>query len=122
MPLDEDLKRDLDFDIRGLLAQEVTLEEIFDRHYVNLTETWQVDEVSVETARSYTEIVVVGEEKVGFLHYFSGILAKLGLNVEMCKCSGLGGQAVDRFYVQLVADPKAVHADILTALDAENNR
>ena len=120
MPLDEDLKRDLDFDIRGLLAQEVTLKEIFDRHYVNLSETWQVDEVSVETARSYTEIVVVGEEKVGFLHYFSGILAKLGLNVEMCKCSGLGGQAVDRFYVQPVVEPKVVHADIMAALESEN--
>ena len=120
MPLDEELKRDLDFDIRGLLAQEVTLEEIFDRHYVNLAETWQVDEVSVETTRSYTEIVVVGEEKVGFLHYFSGILAKLGLNVEMCKCSGLGGQAVDRFYVQTIAEPKVVHADIMAALESGN--
>ncbi|RKU36124.1 hypothetical protein C6496_14640 [Candidatus Poribacteria bacterium] len=122
MPLDEELKRDLDFDIRSLLAQEVTLEEVFDRHYVNMSETWQVDEVSVETTRSYTEIVVVGEEKVGFLHYFSGILAKLGLNVEMCKCSGLGGQAVDRFYVQQVIDSKAVHADIMAALDAENGK
>ena len=120
MPLDEELKRDLDFDIRGLLAEEMTLEQVFERHYVNLTETWQVDDVSVETARNYSEIVVVGEEKVGFLHYFSGILAKLGLNVEMCKCSGLGGQAIDRFYVQPVADPKAVHADIMAALESEN--
>ena len=120
MPLDEELKRDLDFDIRGLLAEEVTLEQIFERRYVNLTETWQVDDVSVETARNYSEIVVVGEEKVGFLHYFSGILAQLGLNVEMCKCSGLGGQAIDRFYVQPVADPKAVHADIMAALESEN--
>ena len=119
MPLDEELKRDLDFDIRSLLAEEVTLEQVFERHYVNLTETWQVDDVSVETARNYSEIVVVGEEKVGFLHYFSGILAKLGLNVEMCKCSGLGGQAIDRFYVQPVADPKAVHADIMGALAKE---
>ena len=122
MPLDEELKRDLDFDIRGLLAQEVTLEQVFDRHYVNLAETWQVDEVSVETARSYTEIVVVGEEKMGFLHYFSGILAKLGLSVAMCKCSGLGGQAVDRFYVQSVVDPKTVHADIMAALESESER
>ena len=122
MPLDEELKRDLDFDIRSLLAQEVTLAEVFDRHYMNMDETWQVDEVSVETTRSYTEIVVVGEEKVGFLHYFSGILAKLGLNVEMCKCSGLGGQAVDRFYAQQVIDAKAVHADIMAALDAENKK
>ena len=120
MPLDEDLKRDLDFDIRGLLAQEVMLSEIFERHSVNPAETWQVDEVRVETARSYTEIVVVGEEKVGFLHYFSGILAKLGLNVEMCKCSDLGGQAVDRFYVQSVADSKVVHANIMAALESEN--
>ena len=119
MPLDEELKRDLDFDIRSLLAEEVTLEQVFERHYVNLTETWQVDDVSVETARNYSEIVVVGEEKVGFLHYFSGILAKLGLNVEMCKCSGLGGQAIDRFYVQPVADPTAVHADIMAALETE---
>ena len=120
MPLDEDLKRDLDFDIRSLLAEEVTLEQVFEKHYVNLNEMWQVDDVTVETARSYSEIVVVGEEKMGFLHYFSGILAKLGLNVEMCKCSGLGGQAVDRFYVQPVADPKAVHADIMAALGIEN--
>ena len=119
MPLDEELKRDLDFDLRGLLAEEMTLEQVFERHYVNLAETWQVDDVSVETARNYSEIVVVGEEKVGFLHYFSGILAKLGLNVEMCKCSGLGGQAIDRFYVQPVADPKAVHADIMAALAKE---
>ena len=120
MPLDEELKRDLDFDIRSLLAEEVTLAEVFERHYVNLNDTWQVDDVTVETARSYSEIVVVGEEKMGFLHYFSGILAKLGLNVEMCKCSGLGGQAIDRFYVQPVADPKAVHADIMAALEFEN--
>ncbi len=120
MPLDEELKRDLDFDIRSLLAAEVTLAEVFERHYVNLNDTWQVDDVTVETARSYSEIVVVGEEKMGFLHYFSGILAKLGLNVEMCKCSGLGGQAIDRFYVQPVADPKSVHADIMAALEFEN--
>lgn len=120
MPLDEELKRDLDFDIRSLLAEEVTLAAVFERHYVNMNDTWQVDDVTVEAARSYSEIVVVGEEKMGFLHYFSGILAKLGLNVEMCKCSGLGGQAIDRFYVQPVADPKAVHADIMAALESEN--
>jgi len=120
MPLDEELKRDLDFDIRSLLAEEVTLEQVFARRYINLTETWQVSDVSVETARNYSEIVVAGEEKVGFLHYFSGILAKLGLNVEMCKCSGLGGQAIDRFYVQPVADPKAVHADIMAALESQD--
>ena len=120
MPLDEELKRDIDFDVRNLLAEEVTLSQIFEKHYINLSETWEVDAVSVETARNYSEIVVVGEEKVGFLHYFSGILAQLGLNVEMCKCSGLGGQAIDRFYVQPVADPKAVHADIMAALETEN--
>ena len=96
------------------------MNRFFERHYVNISETWQVDDVSVETARNYSEIVVVGEEKVGFLHYFSGILAKLGLNVEMCKCSGLGGQAIDRFYVHPVADPKAVHTDIMAALASEN--
>ena len=122
MPLDEELKRDIDFDIRSLLAKKIALEQIFEKHYIDLNETWEVDEVTVETARSYSEIVVVGEEKVGFLHYFSGILAKLGLNVEMCKCSGLGGQAIDRFYVQPVADPKAVHADIMAALDTENEK
>lgn len=121
LPLDEELKRDLDFDIRSLMAQEVTLEQIFDRHYIEKHGTWRVDDVVVEAARNYTEIVVTGEEKVGFLHYFSGILAKLELNVEMCKCSGLGGQAIDRFYVQPVADPLRVRDQILTELDTESN-
>ncbi len=119
MPLDEELKRDLDFDIRSLMAKEVTLEEIFEKHYVDPSGTWKVDDVTVEPARNYTEIVVTGEEKVGFLHYFSGILAKLELNVEMCKCSGLGGQAVDRFYVQPIQDPQKVHQQILDELPTE---
>ena len=121
LPLDEDMKRDLDFDIRSLMAQAVTLEQIFEKRYVAPTGTWRVDDVSVETARNYAEIVVRGEEKIGFLHYFSGILARLELNVEMCKCSGLGGQAVDRFYVQPVADAQAVQNQILAALDAEES-
>jgi len=119
LPLDEELKRDLDFDIRSLMAQEVTLEQIFERHYIDPSGTWRVDDVVVETARNYTEIVVTGEEKVGFLHYFSGILAELELNVEMCRCSGLGGQAIDRFYVQPVADPQSVREQILAKLPTE---
>lgn len=119
LPLDEELKRDLDFDIRSLMAGEVTLEQIFERRYVDTTGTWRVDDVTVETARNYTEIVVTGEEKVGFLYYLSGILAKLALNVEMCKCSGLGGQATDRFYVQPVADPQKVRDQILAELPSE---
>ena len=119
LPLDEDLKRDLDFDIRSLMAGEVTLEQVFEKRYVDITGTWRVDDVTVETARNYTEIVVTAEEKVGFLHYFSGILAKLELNVEMCKCSGLGGQATDRFYVQPVADPQNVREKILAELQPE---
>ena len=119
LPLDEELKRDLDFDIRSLMAGEVTLEDIFERRYVDTTGTWRVDDVTVETARNYTEIVVTGEEKVGFLHYLSGILAKMELNVEMCKCSGMGGQATDRFYVQPVADPQKVRDQILAELSSE---
>lgn len=119
LPLDEDLKRDLDFDIRSLMAGEVSLQQIFEKHYVDTTGTWRVDDVSVEITRNYTEIVVTGEEKVGFLHYFSGILAKLELNVEMCKCSGMGGQAIDRFYVQPVADPQKVRDKILAELRTE---
>lgn len=119
LPLDEELKRNLDFDIRSLMAQEVTLEQIFEKHYVDPTGTWRVDDVTVEPARNYTEIVVTGEEKMGFLHYFSGILAKLELNVEMCKCSGLGGQAIDRFYVQTVDDPQKVRDRILSELPTE---
>lgn len=117
MPLDEELKRNLDVDIRSLLAQEVTLAQIFERHYVSPTGTWRVDDVRVEMARSYTEIVFKGEEKLGFLHYLSGILAKLGLNVDMCKCSTLGGQAVDRFYVQPVADTRTLREQILAELE-----
>lgn len=119
MPLDEEMKRNLDFDIRSLMAQEVTLEQIFERHYVSPNGTWRVDDVRVEMARSYTEIVFKGEEKLGFLHYLSGILAKLGLNVEMCKCSVLGGQAVDRFYVQPVADTRSLREQILAELQEE---
>ncbi len=119
LPLDEELKRDLDFDIRSLMTGEVTLEELFEKRYVDLSETWKVYDVTVESARNFTEIVVTGEEKVGFLHYFSGILAKLELNVEMCKCSGLGGQATDRFYVQPVADPQKVRDQILAALSTD---
>ncbi len=119
MPLDEELKRSLDFDIRGLMAQETTLDEIFEKHYVSTSGSWHFDDVRVESTRNYTEIVVRGEEKVGFLYYFSGILAKLGLNVEMCKCSALDGQAVDRFYVKPVPDTQSVREKILAALDAE---
>ncbi len=119
LPLDEDLKRDLDFDIRSLMAGEVMLEEIFERRYVDTAGTWRVDDVTVETARNYTEIVVTGEEKVGFLHYLSGILAKMELNVDMCKCSGMGGQATDRFYVQPVADPQKVRDQILAELSVD---
>ena len=119
LPLDEELKRDLDFDIRSLMAREVTLEQIFEKHYIDPSGTWRVDDVSVESARSYTEIVVTGEEKVGFLHYLSGILAKLELNVEMCKCSGFGGQAIDRFYVQPVPDPQKVRDQILSELPTD---
>ncbi len=120
IPFDDELKRSLDFDIRSLMAGQVTLDDIFAKHYVNTDGNWQVDDVRIESARNYTEIIVRGEEKVGFLHYFSGILAKLGLNVEMCKCSGLDGQAVDRFYVKTVSDTQVVRKKILAALDAEN--
>ena len=119
LPLDEELKRDLDFDIRSLMAGEVTLDDIFEKHYVDPTVAWRVDDVTVETARNYTEIVVTGEEKTGFLYYLSGILAELALNVEMCKCSGLGGQAIDRFYVQPVPDPVKVREQILAELPTE---
>lgn len=119
LPLDEELKRELDLDIRSLLSGNETLEKIFEKRYVNPSDAWRVDDVTVETARNYTEIVVTGEEKIGYLHYLSGILAKLELNVEMCKCSGLGGQAIDRFYVQPVSDPQAVRQKILDELATE---
>ncbi len=119
LPLDEELKRNLDLDIHSLMAGAETLDKIFHKRYVDPSGTWRVDDVTVETARNYTEIVVTGEEKIGYLHYLSGILAKLELNVEMCKCSGLGGQAIDRFYVQPVSDPQEVRQRILAELAAE---
>ncbi len=119
LPLDEELKRNLDLDIHSLMAGEETLDKIFHKRYVDPSGTWRVDDVTVETARNYTEIVVTGEEKIGYLHYLSGILAKLELNVEMCKCSGLGGQAIDRFYVQPVRDPQEVRQRILDELATE---
>ena len=35
----------------------------------------------------------------------------------MCKCSTLGGQAVDRFYVQPVADTRTLREQILAELE-----
>jgi [protein-PII] uridylyltransferase len=126
MPLDEGLKKQLVAEIQGLTSGQTTLEEIFtklrrtDEIREAMSKQWKVYEVEVESGdshKNYSEIVVTGEERMGFLYFFSGILAKLGLNIEMCKCSGLGGQAVDRFYLKPIEDATAVRQQILAELN-----
>ena len=73
-------------------------------------------QVNAEPGESYSEIVVKGEGQVGFLHFFSGILADLGLNIEMCKCSGFGGQVANRFYLTPIASPETIRQQIIAYL------
>ncbi|MCZ6678446.1 MAG: hypothetical protein O7E52_14500 [Candidatus Poribacteria bacterium] len=99
--------------------QQETLEEIFTRHRVEaLPEQWKVHDVQVNanSHKSYSEIVVKAEERIGFLYFFSGILASLGLNIEMCKCAGLGGQITNRFYVTPIVSPESVRRQIVERL------
>ena len=132
MPLDDELKKELIQEIRELMNQKITLDEIFAKHWTQLSRQWKVYEVEIDANsttqveqsgeailphRNYSEIVVKGEEQIGFLYFFSGILAKLGLNIEMCKCSGFGGRAIDRFYLKPIADPVSIRQRIMEQLE-----
>ena len=120
MPLDEEIKKELTQEIQGLMNQQIPLEELFEKHRVQSPQQWKVYDVEIDVAshKNYSEIVVKGEERTGFLYFFSGILAKLGLNIEMCKCAGFGGQAIDRFYLKPIAHPEPIHQQILELLEA----
>ena len=137
MPLDDDLKKELIQEISDLMNHKITLEEIFAKHWTQLSRQWKVYEVEIDANattqvaqtetpysreailphRNYSEIVVKAEEQIGFLYLFSGILAKLGLNIEMCKCSAFGGRAIDRFYLKPISDPVSVRRQIMEQLE-----
>jgi [protein-PII] uridylyltransferase len=118
MPLDEEIKKELTQEIQGLMNQQIPLEQLFQKHHTQLSHQWKVYDVEIDadSHKNYSEIVVRGEERPGFLYFFSGILAKLGLNIEMCKCAGFGGQAIDRFYLKPIAHPESIHQQILELL------
>ncbi len=118
VPLDEYLKKELTQEIRELMNHQVTLNEIFARHGTQTKRQWTVYEVKVNgtSHKRYSEIVVKGEEQIGFLYFFSGILAELGLNIEMGKCSGLGAKITNHFYLTPFASPELVHQQIMERL------
>ena len=118
MPLDEEVKKELAQEIQGLMNQQIPLEQLFQKHHTQLSQQWKVYDVEIDadSHKNYSEIVVRGEERPGFLYFFSGILAELGLNIEMCKCAGFGGQAIDRFYLKPIAIPEVIHQQILERL------
>jgi [protein-PII] uridylyltransferase len=118
-PLDEELKKKLIRELRRLRNNEVTLDEIFARQRIQPSSNqWKVYDVQVnaEPHKNYSEIVVKAREQIGFLYFFSGILAELGLNIEMCKCSGLGRQVTNRFYLTPIADPESIRQQIMEKL------
>ena len=118
-PLDDELKKQLGQELKALTSRQETLEQIVKRRSTRpLDKQWKVHNVKVdaETNKSYSVIVVTGEEKIGFLYFFSGILAELGFNIEMSKCSGLGGQITNRFYVPHIASPDSVRRRIMEKL------
>jgi UTP:GlnB (protein PII) uridylyltransferase len=69
-----------------------------------------------EVGEAYSEIVVAAADRNGFLYLFSGILADLGLNIEMSKCSTIGGIMTNRFYVTPIEHPKKIEAEIVERL------
>ena len=118
LPLSEELKKELAQEIRGVMNGQTTPKEIFTQHRTQTSQSWTVYDVEIDAAshKNYSEIVVKGEEGIGFLYFFSGILAALGLSIEMCKCSGLGRKVTNRFYVPPITAPESVHQQIMEKL------
>ena len=114
MSLDEDLKKLLLQGIHEQLNAGTTIEEIFKEQRTESSRQWKVHdgEGDAESHQHYSEIVVRPEKKPGFLYLLRGILAKPWLNVELCKCYGLGGRTIHRFYVKLIDDPELTHQQI----------
>jgi UTP:GlnB (protein PII) uridylyltransferase len=129
-PLSEDLKTEIKQVITELMNGNTSLDAIFAHRGVKAPGDLRIFNISVEGAKEgpvvtcglnhrltgYSEIVVVASDRNGFLYLFSGILADLGLNIEMSKCSTLGGTVTNRFYVTPVERPKEIEVEIIERL------
>lgn len=116
-PLSEELKAEIKQVITELINGDISLDAIFAHRSIKSPNDLQIFNIRVEgTKEEYSEIVVVASDKNGFLYLFSGILADLGLNIEMSKCSTLGGTVTNRFYVTSIERPKEIEAEIIERL------
>ncbi|HIE30123.1 TPA: HD domain-containing protein [Candidatus Poribacteria bacterium] len=116
-PLSEELKREIKRVITELMNGNTSLDAIFAHRGVKAPDGIRIFNISVEKAKeTYSEIVVEASDRDGFLYLFSGILADLGLNIEMSKCSTLGGTVTNRFYVTPIECPKRIEAEIIERL------
>ena len=118
-PLSDNLQAEIRQVVVDLMKGKTSLEKIFASRGVTLPSDLIIYAVTVEGSRNsnYSEIVVKARERNGLLYLFSGILADLGLNIEMSKCSVLGGVFTNRFYVASITNPKSVEAEIRERLE-----
>jgi len=116
-PLSEELKTEIKQVITELMNGDISLDAIFAHRGVEAPNDLRIFNISVEEAKEeYSEIVVAASDRNGFLYLFSGILADLGLNIEMSKCSILGGTVTNRFYVTPIECPKEIEEEIIERL------
>ncbi|MFQ6042051.1 MAG: HD domain-containing protein, partial [Candidatus Poribacteria bacterium] len=116
-PLSEELKTEIKRVITELMNGSTSLDAIFAHRGVKAPDDLRIFNISVERARdAFSEIVVVASDRNGFLYLFSGILADLGLNIEMSKCSTLGGTVTNRFYVTPIECPEKIESEIMERL------
>ncbi len=118
-PLSDSLQAEIRQVVVDLMKGKTSLEKISASRGVAPPSDLIIYAVTVEGSRNsdYSEIVVKARERNGLLYLFSGILADLGLNIEMSKCSVLGGVFTNRFYVASIADAKTVESEIRERLN-----
>jgi [protein-PII] uridylyltransferase len=124
-PINEELKTEIKRVITELMNGNISLDEIFAHRGVKAPDDLRIFNISVEGGKEeYSEIVVSALDRNGFLYLFSGILAGLDLNIEMSKCSTLGGTVTNRFYVTHIERPEEIEVEIMERLKpyCQNNR
>ena len=117
-PISEALKAEIGREITNLIKGKTTLEEILVKQHATSPFNFAIDGIKVESSKdkNYSEIIVKAKDQTGFLYLFSGVLANLGLNIEMSKCSSLGNTLTNRFYVQPIQNPEEIRSKILEQL------
>jgi [protein-PII] uridylyltransferase len=116
-PLSEELKTEIKRVITDLMSGNTSLDAIFAHRGVKAPDDLRIFNISVESAKgACSEIVVSASDRNGFLYLFSGVLADLGLNIEMSKCSSLGGTVTNRFYVTPIEHPEQIEGEIMERL------